>query len=136
MIVDGTQCPIYCPNGKNTTKQEKIEYFSGRSKDNTYSCYNLNYTVGVHIKSGKIVYVGGPHEGRVNDVECVRREGLIGNILSIDPFEMVLADKGYIGEPVFVTPVKKPRHGFLTDAETGCNRVIASVRQLVECVLS
>ncbi len=135
MIIDGTQCPIYCPNGNNTTKEERIEYFSGRSKDNTYSRYNLNYTVGVHIKSGKIVYIGGPHKGKVNDIECVRREGLIGKILSKDPYELVLADKGYIGEPIFITPIKKPINGFLTDAECGYNRVIASVRQLVECVL-
>jgi len=64
----------------------------------------------------------------------VRREGLIGNILSKDPYELVLADKGYIGEPIFVTPIKKPIH-LLTDAQCGYNRVIASVRQLVECVL-
>jgi len=62
MIIDGTQSPIYCPNGNGTTKEERIEYFSGRSKDNTYSRYNLNYTVGVQIKSGKIVYIGGPHK--------------------------------------------------------------------------
>jgi hypothetical protein len=78
MIIDGTQCPLFCPRSKS--KEEKQEYFSGRSKDNTHSRYNFNYTVGVHVKSGKIVYVGGPHKGSVHDLECVRREGLIGQI--------------------------------------------------------
>jgi hypothetical protein len=136
MVIDGTQCPIFCPNGMNTTKADRISYFSGRSKDNTYSRYNLNYTVGVHIKTGQIVYVGGPHKGKVNDIECVRREGLIGTILSKDPYELILADKGYIGEPIFVTPIKKPKNGFLTEEESGYNRVIASVRQIVECSLN
>ncbi len=136
MIIDGTQCPIFCPNGSTTTKADRISYFSGRSKDNTYSRYNLNYTVGVHIKTGKIIYVGGPHKGKVVDIECVRREGLIGNIISRNPFELILADKGYIGEPIFVTPIKKSPNQFLTEEQVGYNRIIASVRQIVECSLN
>lgn len=55
----------------------------------------------------------------------MRREGLIANILSRNPFEVLLADKGYIGEPIFVT-YKKPKNGFLTPEQVGYNRVLAS----------
>lgn len=136
IIIDGTQCPIYCPNGIETTKEERISYFSGRSKDNTYSRYNLNYTVGVHIKTGRIVYIGGPHKGKVHDLECLRREGLIGEIVANNPCELILADKGYAGESIIVTPHKKPKNGLLTEEQLGFNRVITSVRQLVECTLN
>jgi hypothetical protein len=134
MIIDGTQCPIACPSGVNDDKYTRMS-FKGRSKDNSRSSYNLNYTVGVNVRSGKIVYVGGPHEGATHDVECVRREGLIGVILSHDPYELIIADKGYIGEPFFLTPHKKNIGQVLTPQQVAENRIIASVRQLIECTL-
>jgi hypothetical protein len=134
MIIDGTQCPIACPSGIDDDKYTRMAY-KGRSKDNTRSSYNLNYTVGVHVKSGKIIYVGGPHEGATHDIECVRREGLIGTILSYDPYELILADKGYVGEPIFLTPHKKIVGQVLTPQQIAENRIIASVRQLIECTL-
>lgn len=46
---------------------------------------------------------------------------------------MILADKGYIGEPIFVRPYKANRGHNLTAEEEAFNTVLSSARQIVEC---
>jgi len=136
MVVDGTQCPIRCPTSWNDTKRFRME-FHGHVKSSATSYYNINYTVGVSARTGKIVYVGGPHKGKSHDLRNVQNEGLIAIILKKNPYELVLSDTGYIGEPVFLTPHKrKPNQEVLSPKDLRENKVISSVRQIVECTLS
>jgi len=132
MIVDGTDCPIDTPFA---SKEERLRFFCGRNKDNTNSRYNLKYTIGVSVSTGRIVAVLGPEPGSVHELTALRQSDLIGIILSKDPFEVVLADKGYIGEPSILTPFKPSRGGGLSPQLQAFNDVLASVRQLVECTI-
>lgn len=130
MIIDGTDCPITTPS---SSKQERLRFFSGCNKDNTNSRYNLKYTVGVQVATGKIVAVLGPDPGSIHDITAVRRSEIIGIIHSWNPFEVILADKGYEGEQIFLTPFKA-RTG-LTPQQEAFNQVLSSVRQMVECTI-
>jgi len=128
LIVDGTDCPIDRPC---LSKDERTKYHSGRSKDNQYSRYNLKYTIGVQVATGRICTVIGPDPGSMHDITSVRKSEL-GTILSWEPFEMILGDKGYQGLGNCLSPFKGK---FLLPSEEAFNEVVASVRQLVECVL-
>lgn len=48
---------------------------------------------------------------------------------------MILADKGYVGEPIFVRPYKANRGHNVTPQEEAFNTVLASVRQIIECTI-
>jgi len=128
LIVDGTDCPIERP----TTKQMRLRYFSGRKKDNQYSKYNLKYTIAIHIATGKICAVIGPDPGAFADLYSLEISGMYAYLESWSPFEIILADKGYQGDDHCLTPWKGPN---LTPEQDAFNEVLASVRQLVECVL-
>jgi len=129
MIIDGTDCPVDCPS---TSKEERLKYFSGRAKDNQYSKYNVKYTIAVQIGTGKIVAVLGSSPGSVHDITQVKESELIAWIVSWDPLEIILADKGYQGLHACLSPV---RGKYKTATEEAFNEVLASVRQMVECVL-
>jgi len=92
MVVDGTDCPIDKPS---SSKEDRLLYFSGRSKDNQYSKYNVKYTIGVQIGTGKIVLVVGPTPGSVHDITALREGEKVLYIISHDPYELILGDKGY-----------------------------------------
>lgn len=102
LVVDGTDCPIYRPN----TKSDRLIYTCGRPKENTYSKYNVKYTVAVQVSTGKICAVIGPEPGSVSDITAIRKGEIIAYITSYDPFEIVLADKGYQGLSSCLSPVK------------------------------
>jgi len=129
IIVDGTDCPIFTPG----SKAERLAHKSGRKKDNLSSAYNLKYTIGVHIRTGRILCTFGPTPGAVHDITAVRDAKLIAYIVNEDATEMILADKGYIGEPIFIRPHKANRGHNLTAEEEVFNTVLASARQMVEC---
>jgi len=129
IIVDGTDCPIFTPG----SKPERLKHKSGRKKDNLASAYNLKYTIGVHIRTGRILCVFGPTPGAVHDITAIRDTELIAYVINKDPTELILADKGYLGEPIFVHPYKSNRGHNLTPEEEAFNTVLASVRQIVEC---
>lgn len=128
LVVDGTDCPIDRPN----TKDERLAFSSGRNKENTYGKYNIKYTVAVQISSGRICAILGPEPGSVADITALRNGELIAVITSKDPLEIVLADKGYQGMNNCLSPIKGKDLSPIDDA---FNEVIASVRQIVECVL-
>jgi len=129
LVVDGTDCPIDRPS---YSKKERCLYSCGRHKENTYGRYNVKYTVGVQISTGKICVVLGPEPGSVADITGLRSGELIAMISSQDPFEIILADKGYQGLNNCLSPIKGTA---LHPSETAFNEVLASVRQIVECVL-
>lgn len=56
---------------------------------------------------------------------------LMAIITDWDPFEIILADSGYIGHTNILAPYKDP-----TPDEEAFNEVLSSVRQVVECSFS
>ena len=63
--------------------------------------------------------------GSVHDLKMTRTCGLLFLLLS---GEMILADKGYIGETCFIHPFKSPR----IEIEKEFNSAISSLCQIVE----
>jgi len=68
--------------------------------------YNFKYTIACQISTGKICAILGPESGRITDIEGLRR-GETAIISSWDPFEILLADKGYQGHPKCLTHSKE-----------------------------
>jgi len=132
LVIDGTDCPIDCPS---LSKEERLRYYCGREKDNQYSKYNLKYTIGVQISTGKICVVIGPDRGSVADITQLQDSELIAFLISSNPLEIVLADKGYQGVSSCLTPFKANRGHNRAPEEEAYNEVLASVRQIVECTL-
>ena len=128
MVIDATECPIERPSSKR--KLERQCFFSGRKKENARSKYNLKYSVGVQVSSGMIVWIDGPDYGSKNDIRVLRESEIIAQIVDWDPFEIVIADKGYEGMGNMLTPYKNP-----SPDEDAFNTVLSSVRQIVECSL-
>lgn len=87
MIVDGTECPVDPPG----IKEEKLEFVSGRNKDNTHGQCNWKYTLAVCPLNGKIIHILGPIPGRVSDIAHLRQEE---HQLQLEEGEILLADKG------------------------------------------
>ena len=115
-ILDATECPIERPADYETQKN----YYSGKKKKHT-----LKYEVVVSIVTGFFVRVTGGFPGSMHDFTMSILSGLFEDLL---PGELVLADKGYIGDESIVTPVRRPA----TDDEWETNRALSSVRELVE----
>ncbi len=90
LIVDGTDCPVDRPQ----YRADREILSNGRTKENIYGRYNFKYTVGCQISTGKICTVIGPDGGSKSDIKALR-EGFVAIVTSWDPFEVMLADKGY-----------------------------------------
>jgi hypothetical protein len=69
--------------------KKRLLYYSGCNKDNAYSKYNLKYTIGVQISTGRICLINGPDPSSVHDIMVWH--GCKGVILihCYDPFEIV-----------------------------------------------
>jgi len=129
LIVDGTDCPINRP----TTREERELYSNGRLKENISSRYNVKYTIGCQIRTGRICFVDGPDPGSYADVTSIKECDIFD---SLNDKEILLCDKGYQGHPRCLTPFKKERGTIsLTPDEEAFNEVLASVRILVERVI-
>jgi len=128
LIVDGTDCPVDRP----TLRSDRDYYSNGRHKENSYGRYNFKYTVACQVCTGRICYVFGPDGGSVNDITSLRNGELFGIITSWDPFEIVLADKGYQGHHKCLTPFKGKN---ISSDQKAFNEVLASVRIMVECTI-
>jgi hypothetical protein len=116
LIVDGTECPIERPI------EDAIQnfFYSGKKKKHT-----IKYLVAVRITDGRIVWVSEPAPGRIHDITLYRMH-LQPLIL---PWETLLGDKGFQGEPELITPVKGRT---LTPFEKASNTYIGSVRAIIE----
>jgi hypothetical protein len=140
LIIDGTECPIDC---LFASKEERLLYYSGHNKDNAYSKYNLKYTIGVQISTGRICLINGPDPSSVHDI--IAWHGCKGVILihCHDLFEIIFADKGYQGLDGCLMPFKGKynlilsnlKGSYLTPSEEVFNEVLASVCQIIECTL-
>jgi hypothetical protein len=73
----------------------------------------------------KIIWISGPYAGSVHDLVMARGH-LVPYLNEKKLF--LLADKGYIGENCFITPVRNPK----PIADIDQNILIGSVRQSIE----
>jgi len=126
LIVDATECAIQRPSSYS----DRMLYSSGRNKENTHGRYSIKYTVAVQIVTGKICFLSGPEPGSVADVTAFRISGISDRLILN---EVILGDKGYQGLPDCLSPFKGKKHQ-LSPIKIACNEVIASVRQMVECL--
>jgi hypothetical protein len=125
LIIDSTDFAIPRP----TFREDRNLYSSGRKKENTLGRYNIKYTIGIQPITGRICYLSNPEPGSTSDITALRNSNLCD---SLSPTEILLADKGYQGHPQCLSPFKGHH---LSPQEEALNEVIASVRQLVECVI-
>jgi hypothetical protein len=116
MALDGTECWIERPLDNTVQKH----YYSGKKRKHT-----IKYEIGVQLQSGKIVWLAGGVPGSVHDITLYRSCGLRSYLL---PGEMILADKGYIGDDIIITPFRPAR----SEEEKEFNSAISSLRQIVE----
>jgi len=129
LVADGSDCPVDRPGNR----EDRNFLSNGRSKENIYSRYNLKYTIACEISTGKICSIMGPEGGSVSDIDALRNGELgVGVIQKWNPFEIILADKGYQGHWKCLTPFKGPD---LTPQQDAFNQVLSSVRIIVECTL-
>lgn len=116
LILDGTECLIERPIDNLIQRQ----YYSGKKRKHT-----IKYEVGVQLQSGKIVWLAGGVPGSVHDFTLYQICGLRQYLL---PGEMILADKGYIGDTQIIHPFKPT----ISDEEKEFNSAISSIREIVE----
>jgi len=110
MILDGTECPIQRPQNNEVQRY----FYSGKSKK-----HSIKYEVGVKVQDSAILWVYGGEPGSVHDLTMARTGG-IENQINLN--EYIMADKGYIGENYFITPIRNPT----TELEQSYNSIISS----------
>lgn len=118
MFLDGTEQPINRPKGKGQRK-----WYSGKKKRHT-----IKHQV-IADKSGKILAVGKSSYGKVHDKKDYEKQRFV-----LPQGVPKKADMGYIGTP-WQTPVKKPKNGFLSEAEKLFNRMLSKERIIIEHVI-
>jgi len=118
LVIDATECPIQRPSADI----QRI-FYSGKKKKHT-----IKYEIGVDVLHGFICWIAGAVPGSVHDITLSRTIGIVHYNHLLQPEERILADKGYIGESIFLTPIK----GALNDMEHGWNSFINSHREIVE----
>ena len=125
VLVDGTERPRRRPQDNLTQK----EHYSGKKKRHTIK--NL-----VTVSPAKEILVLSPtREGKLHDYGMFEQEDM-GNTLPKDI--PLLTDRGFEGiekdhpHLLVIKPTKKPKGGELSEKQKRRNRLISSVRILVE----
>lgn len=125
-IVDATERPIERPSDN----QVQQNHFSGKKKRHTVK----NQTI-IHAHTKKILAVSSQVEGKMHDKKLLEMDG---TLILAPPNAIFMGDLGYQGageiNPTikFVTPLKKPQGGELSDADKATNKAISSIRVRVE----
>jgi len=115
VVLDATECPIQRPHHWYVQSL----YYSGKKKRHT-----IKYEIGIHLLTGRIVWIAGPIPGSTHDITLCRRSGILTMLL---PGEFIMADKGYIGEAQIITPFKTP-----TTTQKLFNSQLGQLRVIVE----
>jgi hypothetical protein len=95
-------------------------YYSGKKKRHT-----IKYEVAVHVRTGRIIWISGPVPGSVHDSTLLQHAGLCSQLLT---HELIIGDKGYVGNLRVITPFKSPTTGF----EQIFNNYISKLRIIAE----
>jgi len=130
-VVDATELEIEKPMQGETPSERWIfqkVWYSFKKR-----MWAIKYQVLVSVVSGRILDVSPSFPGKVHDKKMW--DEWMEQFDHDFTHEKVLADKGYIGVPECLCPVKKPVGGELTEDEKLFNKVIGSVRVIVEQVI-
>ena len=124
--IDGTERKINRPIDNDVQK----EFYSGKKKTHTIK---NNLVVG--IEDRQIKYLGDTHEGKKHDKKICDEEEI-----KCPKNSICYRDNGFQGyemEEIDIRePKKKPRNGELTEEEKNNNKLISSLRVIVEHVIS
>jgi hypothetical protein len=125
IALDGTECPIQRP----IMEPFQTWYYSGKQQEHT-----ILYEVGVSLMQPEIVWC--PWEkalpGSAVDITMARRTEVVSRL---EPWEKMLVDKGYIGLPSGLVPVKGRWNSLPRWAQI-FNSAVSSVRVDVERVIN
>ena len=114
--MDVTTIRIDCP------RDSGWHYWSAKDK-----FYALKFELVVSLKDPRIIWVAGAFKGSVHDLTIAR----LHLVQRMGPHEVLLADKGYIGElPKLLCPSRNLAN--VTSAQRQENREINMLRQSVE----
>ena len=105
VIIDGTDLPILKPPVPEEFKNLRFDFLRlwWSHKLRTFA---VKYEIGVHVVTGRIIWINGPFKGGTHDLTIAR--GLLKKILRDN--EKALADRGYCGDDSFVTATKGRRN--------------------------
>lgn len=118
VIPDGTLIPT-------RNRAAHPELYSGKRHRSGAAVQILSGT------DGRLCHVGEPIAESIHDVTAFRQTGLAAVLAEHMNDNLVIADLGYIGEPI-ITPVKKPPKGQLSPAQTDANKHLSGIRCAVE----
>jgi len=122
--IDASELPVERPKGKDPViKALRKILYSGKKKR-----FMIKYELCCRLSDRKIVWISGPYVGSNHDITIARTSGILN---MVRPNEMLLGDKGYIGEEEFLCPIKAKWEN-LTEEERDYNSKIAKIRVRVE----
>ena len=102
-------------------------FFSGKSKD-----HEVKYEVLISFDAKKIISCSHAFVGSAHDLTIFRESGFSEHLLES---EKILADKGYIGDPSFLTPFRGHRDK-LSEEQKAWNKIVAKRRIAIEHLFS
>jgi len=114
--IDGTECPIARPLNNDIQKK----YYSGKKKK-----HMIKYVVLADILSGEILFISGSYCGSQHDLTIARKSGIMD---MLQPNELIMGDKAYIGAENIICPIKVP----INNLEKEWNSIINTHRVIVE----
>lgn len=132
--MDATECPINIPTSSESVRRL---FYSGRNKENTRAKHNVKYNIAVNVYSGKIIWISRWSPGSYHDIKMLKLSNFL-SLIEESPDEICLADSGYSSQAYdksLLTIAKKPRKAELPPGMKEYNKVLASVRQIIECVI-
>jgi len=94
-----------------------------------HKMHGLKYEVVVSIADGSILWIGGPATGKTHDLTILREGGLLEELAF---FEVLLGDKGYVGEPDSIWVPAKGKYNNLQQHEREWNIWLGHYRVVVE----
>jgi hypothetical protein len=118
VIPDGTLVPT-----RNRARHPEL--YSGKRHRSGAAVQVLSGT------DGRLCHVGDPLVGSTHDITAFRETALAAVLEEHMRDNLVIADLGYIGEPVR-TPAKKPPKGELSPAQIEANKHLSGIRVAVE----
>lgn len=118
VIPDGTLIPT-----RNRARHPEL--YSGKRHRSGAAVQVLSST------EGRLCHVGEPLAGATHDITAFRETALAAVLDEHMHDNLVIADLGYLGEPV-CTPAKKPPKGELSPAQIDANKHLSGIRSAVE----
>jgi hypothetical protein len=138
-VLDATECPINIPTSKESIRRL---FYSGRNKENARSKHNIKYNIAVQVSTGRIVWVSRWSPGSYHDIKMLKLSNFLSLIQSRSDgklqAEVCLCDSGYssqLYDNSLMTISKKPRLAEMPPGIAEYNKCLASVRQIIECVI-